>query len=790
MLCTRCKKNMAVVFITKIEQDGKQVNEGYCLSCAKELKINGIDTMIEKLGITPEEFDSMNNETLEMMKGMMDGGEDFDPSQMMGMMSGDFMNSEDFDDSEDGGATKKSPLSFLSNMFGGNNPSSKPNEGQADDKNAKKDGKKDKQKNKRKFLDMYGTNLTAKAKNGEIDRVIGRDIEMNRVAQILNRRTKNNPVLIGEPGVGKTAIAEGLALRIVEGDVPAKLLGYEIYLLDMAAMVAGTQFRGQFESRLKSLITEVKALGNIILVIDEVHVLTKAGDAEGAMNAGNILKPALSRGEIQIIGATTLEEYRKHIEKDSALERRFQSVIVEEPSVEETIEILKGIKSYYEDYHKVKITDEIIRTAAVLSKRYITDRFLPDKAIDVIDEAASKANLDNTALTELAKLKSQLEEIKNAQLEIETAPADENTDANANYEKIAELKSRECQLSAAIENMEKNASDVYLTPDDLAAVIEGWTKIPVKNITEFETNRLVNLEERLHMNLIGQNDAVSAVSRGIRRKRAGFSLKRRPASFIFVGPTGVGKTELVKQIAREVFDTEDALIRFDMSEFMEKHTVSRLIGSPPGYVGYDDAGQLTEKIRRHPYSVILFDEIEKAHPDVFNMLLQILDDGRITDSHGKTVSFEDTIIVMTSNAGSDTFGGVAGFGATNNSSNKVKAEKALKQLFRPEFLNRVDEIIVFEELTTDDLMKIVDLMLKDLNKGLTEKGITMETTDAAKALICKDGYDSQYGARPMRRYIERHIEDKLAHMFIGNELKAGCTVTVDEKDGEINVTVK
>ena len=790
MLCTRCKKNMAVVFITKIEQDGKQVNEGYCLSCAKELKINGIDTMIEKLGITPEEFDTMNNETLEMMKGMMDGGEDFDPTQMLGMMPGDFMNGEDFDDSEDGGATKKSPLSFLSNMFGGNNTASKPTEGQANDKNAKKDGKKDKQKNKRKFLDMYGTNLTAKARNGEIDRVIGRDIEMNRVAQILNRRTKNNPVLIGEPGVGKTAIAEGLALRIVEGDVPAKLLGYEIYLLDMAAMVAGTQFRGQFESRLKSLITEVKALGNIILVIDEVHVLTKAGDAEGAMNAGNILKPALSRGEIQIIGATTLEEYRKHIEKDSALERRFQSVIVEEPSVEETIEILKGIKSYYEDYHKVKITNEIIRTAAVLSKRYITDRFLPDKAIDVIDEAASKANLDNTALTELAKLKTQLEEVKTAQLEIETAPADENTDTNANYEKIAELKSRECQLSAAIENMEKNAADVYLTSDDLAAVIEGWTKIPVKNITEFETNRLVNLEERLHMNLIGQNDAVSAVSRGIRRKRAGFSLKRRPASFIFVGPTGVGKTELVKQIAREVFDTEDALIRFDMSEFMEKHTVSRLIGSPPGYVGYDDAGQLTEKIRRHPYSVILFDEIEKAHPDVFNMLLQILDDGRITDSHGKTVSFEDTIIVMTSNAGSDTFGGVAGFGASNNASNRVKAEKALRQLFRPEFLNRVDEIIVFEELTTDDLMKIVDLMLKDLNKGLTEKGITMETTDAAKALICKDGYDSRYGARPMRRYIERHVEDKLAHMFIANELKAGCTVTVDEKDGEISVVVK
>ena len=785
MLCARCKKNMAVVFVTRMEPDGKQVNEGYCLSCAKELNIAPLDNMLKGLGMTPEEFDSMNSETLEMMRGMMDGSEDFDPSAMLGE---GFMDGGDFDDSEDGGAMKNSPLSFLSNMFGGGKAAGAENAPQKE-KSAKGD-KKDKPKNKRKFLDMYGTNLTAKAKRGEIDRVIGREAEMNRVTQILNRRTKNNPVLIGEPGVGKTAIAEGLALKIAEGNVPAKLLGYEIYLLDMAAMVAGTQFRGQFESRLKSLITEVKALGNIILVIDEVHVLTKAGDAEGAMNAGNILKPALSRGEIQIIGATTLEEYRKHIEKDSALERRFQSVIVEEPTVEETIEMLKGIKGYYEDYHKVKITDDIIRTAAVLSKRYITDRFLPDKAIDVIDEAASKANLDNTALADLAKLKAQLEEVKTAQEEIETAPEGENTDTTANYEKIAELKSRECQLVSAIEELEKTTDDVYLTADDLAEVIEGWTKIPVKNITEFETNRLVNLEERLHQNLIGQNDAVSAVSRGIRRKRAGFSLKRRPASFIFVGPTGVGKTELVKQIAREVFDTEDALIRFDMSEFMEKHTVSRLIGSPPGYVGYDDAGQLTEKIRRHPYSVILFDEIEKAHPDVFNMLLQILDDGRITDSHGKTVSFEDTIIVMTSNAGSDSFGGVAGFGATNNASNKMKAEKALKQIFRPEFLNRIDEIIVFEELTHDDLLKIADLMLAELSRGLTEKGIAIEVTDAAKELICKDGYDSKYGARPMRRYIERHIEDKLAHMFIGNEILAGSTVVVDETNGKITVKIK
>ena len=782
MLCARCKKNMAVVFVTRMEPDGKQVNEGYCLSCAKELNIAPLDNMLKGLGITAEEFDNMNSETLEMMRGMMENGEDFDPSQMLG----EIMGEEDFDDSEDGGAVKKSPLSFLSNMFDGSKPQN-PKEGNAPEKATKTD-KKEKSKNKRKFLDMYGTNLTAKAKRGDIDRVVGREVEMNRVTQILNRRTKNNPVLIGEPGVGKTAIAEGLALRIAEGNVPAKLLGYEIYLLDMAAMVAGTQFRGQFESRLKSLITEVKALGNIILVIDEVHVLTKAGDAEGAMNAGNILKPALSRGEIQIIGATTLEEYRKHIEKDSALERRFQSVIVEEPSVEETIEILKGIKGYYEDYHKVKITDDIIRCATILSKRYITDRFLPDKAIDVIDEAASKANLDNTALVEIAKLKAELSDVKTAQEEIETAPEGENADTTTNYEKIAELKSRECQLEAQIGELEKSLNDIYLTSDDLAAVIEGWTKIPVKNITEFETNRLVNLEERLHKNLIGQDEAVSAVSRGIRRKRAGFSLKRRPASFIFVGPTGVGKTELVKQIAREVFDTEDALIRFDMSEFMEKHTASRLVGSPPGYVGYDDAGQLTEKVRRHPYSVILFDEIEKAHPDVFNILLQILDDGRITDSHGKTVSFEDCIIVMTSNAGSESLGGVAGFGASNNASNKLKAEKALKQIFRPEFLNRIDEIIVFDELSSADLLKICDLFLAELIKGLEEKGIRLSVTDSAKARICKDGYSSQYGARPMRRYIERNIEDALARMFICGEIASGSNLLVDETDGVLTVS--
>ncbi len=773
MLCVRCKKNMAVIFINQIDQQGNQKNEGYCLSCAKELNLGPVSEMIKNLGIDPEEFDSMNNETLQMMQNM--GSEDFDPS-MFGEM-------DEFDDSEDGGATKKSPLSFLSNMFG-----EKP--GQEKDAAKSNPGKKSEKKDKkRKFLDMYGTNLTAKAKRGEIDRVIGRDSEMARIAQILNRRTKNNPVLIGEPGVGKTAIAEGLAVKIVEGTVPAKLLDREIYLIDMAAMVAGTQFRGQFESRLKSLINEVKALGNIILVIDEVHILTKAGDAEGAMNAGNILKPALSRGEIQIIGATTLEEYRKYIEKDSALERRFQSVLVEEPSVEETIEILKGIREYYEDYHKVKISDDIIRCAAILSKRYITDRFLPDKAIDVIDEAASKANLGNTALVEIKKLETKLASVTAEMEQLEAENAEKDTVPAENYEKLAELKSLECQISADLNKLKENSSYIPLTAEDLAAVIEVWTKIPVKGITEFETNNLVNLEEKLHRNLIGQCEAVSAVSRGIRRKRAGLSTKRRPASFIFVGPTGVGKTELVKQIAREVFSTEDALIRFDMSEFMEKHSASKLIGSPPGYVGYDDAGQLTEKVRRHPYSVVLFDEIEKAHPDVFNMLLQILDDGRITDSHGKTVSFEDCIIVMTSNAGSTDSASVAGFGANSNASSKAKAEKALRDIFRPEFLNRIDEIVVFDQLTRDDLLKIADLMLSELAKGIGEKGITLEVSDAAKEHICRMGYSEKYGARPMRRFIERNIEDKLAQLYISGELPEGSHAIADLKNEEITITV-
>ncbi len=629
------------------------------------------------------------------------------------------------------------------------------------------------------MLDTYGINLTAKAQNGEIDAVIGRNSEIERTMQILNRRTKNNPCLIGEPGVGKTAIAEGLALKIVNKEVPQKLLNYEIYLLDMTSVVAGTQFRGQFESRLRNIIEEVKKAGNIILVIDEIHTIAAAGDAEGGMNAGNILKPALSKGEIQVIGATTIDEYRKYIEKDSALERRFQTVMVDEPSVEETIEILKGIKGYYESYHRVKITDDIIRTATVLAERYIQDRYLPDKAIDVIDEAASRVNLNNTELIQLDEMRGRLCEIQK-----EKDEAAEDND----YQRAADLRVRELRLEEEIEEIE--ASSVkYLKPEDVAGVIETWTKIPVRHITEYESERLVDLENRIHKGLIGQNEAVSGVSGAIRRKRAGISLKRRPVSFIFVGPTGVGKTELAKQIAREVFDGEESLIRLDMSEYMEKHSVSKIIGSPPGYVGYDEAGQLTEKIRRKPYSVILFDEIEKAHEDVFNLLLQILDDGRITDSHGKVVSFENTIIIMTSNAGSDRRSNVMGFNEEEEAI-QIKVDRALKEMFRPEFLNRVDEIIIFKELKKEELIQIIDLMLKDLEDGLREKDISLTVSDSAKNLVLEKSYNRQYGARPMRRYIEKHIEDKLAHMLIDGRLTNGSTAVIDTDGEEITATVK
>lgn len=783
MLCCKCKKNLAVVYVSRIDENGKSVNEGYCLTCAKELNLGPVNDIMEKMGINPEEMDGLNREMSAMMEEM---GDEFSSESGMGIAPEGFSDSDDTEDDADSDADEenmsrsmqKNPFELMNRLFSAGQP--RPDESEKRETGrGKKDAKKQK---KKKFLDTYAVNLTEKARNGAVDRVVGREAEMERTAQILNRRTKNNPCLIGEPGVGKTAIAEGLALKIVNGDVPAKLLNYEIYLLDMTAVVAGTQFRGQFESRLRNIIEEVKKLGNIILVIDEIHTIVSAGDAEGGMNAGNILKPALSRGEIQVIGATTIEEYRKHIEKDSALERRFQTVIVEEPTVDETVEILKGIKEYYEDYHKVRISDNLIRTAAVLAERYITDRFLPDKAIDVIDEAASKVNLENTALTEQKKLRRELEEIKKQE------EAGAEGDSIEDYQKAAELKSRECKLQNDIDELEGQIVK-DLTAEDIAAVIELWTKIPVKHITEYETDRLINLEERLHKRLIGQNEAVEAVSRAIRRKRAGISLKRRPVTFIFVGPTGVGKTELVKRIAQEVFDGEDSLIRLDMSEYMEKHSVAKLIGSPPGYVGYDDAGQLTEKVRRHPYSVILLDEIEKANEDVFNILLQIMDDGRITDSHGKTVSFENTIIIMTSNAGSDQRSNIVGFNEDEEAIG-IKTERALKNLFRPEFLNRVDETVIFKELKTDELIKIIDLMLDDLCAGLKERNITLEVGEEVKRHILDKSYRKEYGARPMRRYIERHLEDALAQKLISGELKDGGAAEAIISGNEIEINVK
>ena len=750
MLCTRCNKNVAVIFVTRME-GGKTVNEGLCMPCARELGIN----------------------TMQQMAGGLDMG---DMENLEAQMMDMFENEENAPDV--GG----NPLAnFFSNMFGGF-PASSPENGIEDsEKFEKKDKSKNKPEKKKKLLDTYGTNLTAKAKNGQVDMVVGRDREIERLVQILNRRTKNNPALLGEPGVGKTAIAEGFAERIVSGNVPEKLLDKEVYLLDFTAIVAGTQYRGQFEARLKGIIEETKKLGNIILVIDELHNIVGAGDAEGAMSAANILKPALARGEIQVIGATTLTEYRKFIEKDSALERRFQTVIVEEPSPEETVEVLRGIKGYYENYHKVKISDEVINTAVNLSRRYITDRFLPDKAIDLIDEAGSRANLKNAILVQIARTEKELVTLT-AQIEEENTPSEEeNTEQN--YEKLAELKTRECTLRQEIDNLKEQLSDVSLTPDDIAYVVESWTKIPVQRITQAETERLLGLEERLHKRIIGQNEAVSAVSRAIRRNRAALSKKLRPASFIFVGPTGVGKTELVKQLATELFDSEDALIRVDMTEFMEKHSVSKLVGSPPGYVGYDDAGQLTEKVRRKPYCVVLFDEIEKAHPDVLNIMLQILDDGRITDSHGKVVSFENTVIVMTSNAGSDWKGSGIGFAESISKQNKEKVNRALKAIFRPEFLNRVDEIIVFDELSHSEMKEILELMLSELSEMLENKGITLSVTDEVKELLVTEAVREHLGARPLRRLIGRKIEDNIADIIISGSYKNELTILM--KDGEI-----
>lgn len=760
MLCTRCNKNVAVLFISKMD-GGKRVSEGLCVPCARELGINPLQQLAGGIDFDPETIENLG----EQMNELIDN-------------SGDMVTDGDSGNGDFAGLFKNI-MGIFDEKNRPDNPSGDKENGKKSEKNSRTDKKQDKKQ--KSLLEVYGENLTQKAADGRVDRVIGREMEIERLVQILNRRGKNNPVLLGEPGVGKTAIAEGFAERIIEKKVPAKLLNKEVYLLDFTAIVAGTQYRGQFEARLKAIINEAKSRGNVIMVIDELHNIVGAGNAEGAMNAGNILKPSLARGEIQVIGATTLNEYRKYIESDSALERRFQPVMVDEPSIEDTVEIIRGIKEYYEDYHKVKITDEVIRAAAVLSERYITDRFLPDKAIDLIDEAGSRCNLKNVALVTLEETKEQLKET-NAELE-RVYEGGELKDED--YARAAEIRTRQCELENEIENLENQLKDVYLTVEDIAYVVENWTKIPVMKITEKETIRLLSLEERLHRRIIGQDKAVSAVSRAIRRSRAALSKKRRPASFIFVGPTGVGKTELVKQLAVELFDNEEALIRVDMSEYMEKHSVAKLIGSPPGYVGYDDAGQLTEKIRRKPYSVVLFDEVEKAHPEVLNVLLQILDDGRISDSHGKLVSFENTVIVMTSNLGSDWKNSGIGFAAEQSEQMEKKLNDALKRQFRPEFLNRIDEIVVFESLKKNELMQILELMLSELDEMLQEKGMSMEVSSEAKELLLERGSDPKFGARPLRRAIVRNLQDKLADMVIRGERKEKIRAFV--KDGEIAV---
>lgn len=761
-LCSRCKKNPAVVFIAKMEGD-KTVQEGLCLPCAKEMGIAPLNKMIENLGISDDDIDMLNDEMTEFMSNMENMN---DPDAIEGFISEN--------DGEEGGAPA-APIDFLKNMFSAGAKSGNTEENKTDK------AKKQKKSGKKSMLDTYGTNLTAKAAMGKVDRVINRNDEIDRVIQILNRRSKNNPVILGEPGVGKTAIAEGLAGRIFEKRVPPKLFGYQLYLLDFTALVAGTQFRGQFEARLKNVLNEASEAGNVILVIDEIHNIVAAGDAEGAMSAANILKPALARGEIQIIGATTLAEYRKHIEKDSALERRFQPVLVDEPSCDESVEILKGIKDYYEEYHSVKISDDIIKNAVILSERYITDRFLPDKAIDVIDEAGSRVNLKNKALYNIKIYKERLSEI--ARESEEAAKAE-------NYAKVAELRSEAIKTEEAAKAAEEEAAKAEITFDDIAAVVESWTKIPIHRLTESETDKLLKLEEHIHERVVGQEAAVNAVARAIRRGRADISIKKRPVSFIFAGPTGVGKTELVKTIAEVMFDREDALIRFDMSEFMEKHSVSKLIGSPPGYVGYDDAGQLTEQVRRKPYSVILLDEIEKADSEVFNLFLQILDDGRVADSHGKIVNFENTIIIMTTNAGSEFSSNALGFGADKELTLADNVDKSLKSHFRPEFLNRIDEIVTFKPLTKDELKKIINLLLKDITVRMEQKNAVLEVTEEAKELILEKGYNVKYGARPLKRAIRSLLEDKLSMLSLRGEIRGGCVVKADRNGEEIELIVK
>ncbi len=780
MLCSDCKKNTAVIFVNIQDKDGKMKTEGYCYDCAKKRGINPLNAFSNTSNLSESDLNNMTEQLNSMFKDLsgnlaIQGISEEDLNKMAEEMA----NSEDSDENADGPKGFAVPLgSIFSGMFGGNGSNNNNNNSQT-----RQAVKEDKKANKKlKTLYTYGTNLTNKARNNEIDRVIGREKEIARVIQILNRRTKNNPCLIGEPGVGKTAIAQGLAIRIAEGNVPAKLLNKEVFLLDMTAIVAGTQFRGQFEARMKGIIEECKAAGNIILVIDEIHNIIGAGDADHSMNAANILKPSLADGTIQVIGTTTLNEYRKYIEKDSALERRFQPVMVEEPSVSDSIEILKGIKKYYEDYHKVQIPDDVIRQTVIMSEKYIHDRFLPDKAIDVLDEACSRINLNNKDLYDLEILKNKLSDVQ-AQKE-----AAAEADSTEDYKKAAELKTQECSLTEQIEAIEKRMKPVVLTVQDIARVIENWTKIPVQKLTEEETQKLLSLEDNLHKRVIGQDEAVSAVARAIRRNRAGLKSTKRPPSFIFVGPTGVGKTELAKALASEVFGSEDSIIRIDMSEYMESNSTAKLIGAPPGYVGYDDAGQLTEKVKRHPYSIVLLDEIEKAHSDVFNILLQVLDDGRLTDAQGNTVSFENTIIIMTSNAGSNQNMNSIGFGTSTYAKNKVL--DSLKETFRPEFLNRVDEIVIFNPLSNDELMQIVDLMLADTQNVLNDKNIKMYVSDEAKKYLLQKGTDIKYGARPLRRAVQRYVEDELSDMLLKNELKIGQKVYIDLKDDKLSFSVK
>ena len=763
-LCSRCKKNIAVVFITR-QENGQNVNEGLCLKCAKNLGLPQVDEMMRRMGITDEDLDNISNE----MMGAFGGAESLE-----GLTDAD---DPDADNEDEDGKTATFP--FLSRFFGGSPAANDASGGEAEQTQSPRSNKKAEKGSKHKFLDSYCINLSQRARDGKLDAVIGRAEEIERVIQILNRRQKNNPCLIGEPGVGKTAIAEGLAQRIVAGEVPFKLRSKEVYLLDLTALVAGTQFRGQFESRMKGLIEEIRKMGNVILVIDEVHNIVGAGDAEGSMNAANILKPALSRGEIQVIGATTFTEYRKHIEKDTALERRFQPVTVNEPNMEDTLKILKGIAHYYEQYHGVKIPEGILRQAVLLSERYITDRFLPDKAIDLIDEACSDLNLHDKNINRRMELRREIEDYDK---ERELLQGAEEPD----FERLAELKSLTMKAQEELDALCAQG-DPQLSMDNLARVIELWTKIPASRIREDEFRRLSELDKRLKEHIVGQDEAVEAVAAAIRRNRVGISPKHKPVSFIFVGPTGVGKTELVKQLAQDLFNSPDALIRLDMSEFMEKHSVSRIVGSPPGYVGYDEAGQLTEKIRRKPYAVILFDEIEKAHPDVMNVLLQILDDGEITDSHGRKVNFENTVIVMTSNAGSERKDGTVGFGHTVNEQNRDRAMKALGEFLRPEFLNRVDEVICFNRLDEQNFAGIARIMLSELQKSLEDKGLHFTWDEAVEEYLVKKSYSATYGARNLRRTIQKDLEDTMAAQIIDSYEHPVTQIRASMEDGKLVV---